>query len=145
MKRAKAASAFLVMIVGLGVAISSGCAKRINLVGTWKLNSMIIDGMERSTPKVYDTYKHITPEGFIWLSRDKDTGRIVRAAGGTYELKKGTYTEKIEYGIGNDYEVIRNTRPSFTAKIKGDTWHHIGKLENGQTIDEVWMRVKRGK
>ena len=145
MKRAKISLTIFLMFIGMSVVVGSGCAKRIDLVGTWKLETMKVDGITRPTPEIYDTYKHITPVGFIWLSRDKETGIILRAAGGTYELKGENYTEKIEYGIGKDYEVIKNTQPTFIAKIDGDTWYHIGTLENNQTIDEVWVRVKRNR
>jgi hypothetical protein len=145
MKRKKIASALVFAVMGLSFAVAGGCARRINLVGTWKLSAMKVDGQVRSTPQLYDTYKHITSEGFVWLSKEKDSGRIIRAAGGTYQLKGKTYTEKIEYGIGKDYEVIKNSRASFTARIDHDTWYHVGTLQNGQTIDEVWVRVKGGR
>jgi len=112
------------------------------LIGTWVQISMKVDGVDRSTPRDLATYKHITPVGFIWLSHDRITGRMSRAAGGTYTLSGNVYTEKIEYGIGSQYEVIRNSQPSFTATVDGDTWYHKGSLANGQTIDEIWERVK---
>ncbi len=115
---------------------------RSHLIGTWVEISMKVDGRERSTPRDFATYKHITPVGFMWLSHDRITGRIARAAGGTYTLRGNVYTEKIEYGIGSDYEVIRNSQPSFTAIVDGDKWYHRGSLANGQTIDEIWERVK---
>ena len=40
------------------------------------------------------------------------------------------------------FEVIKNAEHAFTAKVEGDTWHHVGKLANGTTIDETWERVK---
>ena len=112
------------------------------LIGTWIQISMKVDGMDRSTPRDLATYKHITPVGFIWLSHDRITGRISRAAGGTYTLSGNVDTEKIEYGIGSQYEVIRNSQASFTATVDGDKWYHKGSLANGQTIDEIWERVK---
>jgi|WetSurMetagenome_2_1015567.scaffolds.fasta_scaffold102451_1 hypothetical protein len=115
---------------------------RSRLVGTWVEVSMKVDGRDRSTPQDLATYKHITPVGFMWLSHDRLTGRIIRAAGGTYILSGNVYTEKIEYGIGSDYEVIRNSQASFTATVDGDKWYHKGSLANGQTIDEIWERVK---
>jgi hypothetical protein len=115
---------------------------RTRLIGTWVQISMKVDGRDRSTPQDLATYKHITPAGFIWLSHDRITGRISRAAGGTYTLRGNVYTEKIEYGIGNQYEVIRNSQPSFTATVDGDKWYHKGSLADGQTIDEIWERVK---
>jgi|WetSurMetagenome_2_1015567.scaffolds.fasta_scaffold96297_2 hypothetical protein len=74
---------------------------RSRLIGTWVQISMKVDGIDRSTPRDLATYKHITPVGFIWLSHDKITGIISRAAGGTYTLSGNVYSEKIEYGIGS--------------------------------------------
>lgn len=115
---------------------------RSRLIGTWVNISMKVDGIDRSTPRDLATYKHITPVGFIWLSHDRITGRISRAAGGTYTLSGNVYKEKIEYGIGYQYEVIRNSQASFTAAVDGDKWYHRGSLANGQTIDEIWERAK---
>ena len=117
---------------------------RSDLIGTWKQVSMKVNGIVNPIPQAYTTYKHITSAGFVWLSYDKISGKIIRAAGGTYTLNGNTYTETIEYGIGSDYEIVKNSKHSFTANIDGDRWYHNGKLANGQTIDEVWERVRPG-
>jgi hypothetical protein len=150
MKRIIAAFAlvFIVMVAVAGIMQAKDTKKekqlRSRLIGTWIQISMKVDGIDRSTPRDLATYKHITPVGFIWLSHDRITGRISRAAGGTYTLSGNVYTEKIEYGIGSQYEVIRNSQPSFTATVDGDKWYHKGSLANGQTIDEIWERLKPG-
>jgi hypothetical protein len=141
------------LVLAMGIFAASMQAKdtrkekklRSQLVGTWRQVSQKVDGYDRSLPQTYPTYKHITPAGFIWLSHDIITGTIIRTAGGTYTLKGNIYTEKIEYGMGNDFQVIKKTEPSFTAVVKGDKWYHKGQLANGQTIDEVWERVLPGK
>jgi hypothetical protein len=143
-------AAFALALITMSIAVADIHAKdtekekelRAQLIGTWRQVSQKVDGVDRTTPQVYMTFKHITPAGFVWLSHDKSTGMIIRAAGGTYVLSGNTYTERIEYGIGNDYEVIRNSQHSFTARIDGDKWYHVGQLANGQTIDEVWERVQ---
>ena len=106
MKRIIAAFA-LVLIVMVAVAVIMKVKDtkkekqlRSHLIGAWVVISDKVDGIDRSTPRDWATYKHITPVGFIWLSHDKITGRITRAAGGTYTLHGNVYTEKIEYGIG---------------------------------------------
>ncbi len=117
-------------------------ALRARLVGTWRASTMKFGGQESDLTKSAVTYKHVTPAGFMWLSHEKGTGKVFRAAGGTYSLKSGIYTETIEYGMGDDYEVIKNARIPFDCKVEGDKWYHKGKLNNGTTIDEVWERVK---
>jgi hypothetical protein len=115
---------------------------RAALVGTWKMASMKVNGQVNDLPESAVTYKHVTPGGFTWLSYNKDDGTIFRAAGGTYTLRGDAYTEKIEYGVGNDFQGIKNASHPFKCRIEGDTWFHTGKLASGTTIDEEWTRVK---
>jgi hypothetical protein len=115
---------------------------RAKLVGTWKMASAKFGGQVSDLPEKAVTYKHVTPAGFMWESHEKDTGKVFRAAGGTYTLKGDNYTETIEYGLGDDFEVIKKSAPTFKCKIDGDKWFHTGALANGQTIEEVWERVK---
>ena len=112
------------------------------LVGTWRMVSMKVNDTENDLPKSAVTYKHVTPTGFMWLSHEKDTGKVFRAAGGTYTLRGDAYTEKVEYGLGSDFDVIKKAQHAFTCKIEGDKWYHTGKLANGITIEEVWERCK---
>ena len=115
---------------------------RAALVGTWKMTSMKINGQKNTLPDEAVTYKHVTPAGFTWLSYPKDTGKVFRAAGGSYTLRGDEYTETIEYGVGDDFDVIKNASHPFKCRIEGDTWYHTGRLANGTTIDEQWTRVK---
>lgn len=145
-----------VAAVALIIGIASGmCVARIraddsdkektlraNLIGTWKMVSGKYGGQESDLPNALPTLKHVTPGGFVFLSYDKATGKMSRAGGGAYTLKGETYTETIEYGIGDDFDVIKSASHSFNCKIEGDKWHHEGKLANGLTIEEVWERVK---
>ena len=115
---------------------------RTALVGTWKMKSMMINGQKNDLPDTSVTYKHVTPGGFVWLSYAKDTGKMFRSAGGTYTLAGDAYTERIEYGMGDDFDGIKNASHAFKCRIEGDTWYHTGKLASGTTIDEQWTRVK---
>jgi hypothetical protein len=112
------------------------------LVGTWKLESAKYGGREHKFPEGTTTLKHVTPAQFMWASYDTD-GKVTRAAGGSYTLKGETYEETPEYGISSDFEIIRGKAQTFTWKVEGDKWHHTGKLSNGLTIEEVWVRVER--
>src|SRR5437016_3107256 len=67
---------------------------RSRLVGTWRIVTAKYGGNQSELPRLRVTYKHVTPEGFMWLSHEKDTGKVFRAAGGTYTLHGDTYTEK---------------------------------------------------
>ena len=52
------------------------------------------------------------------------------------------YEETPQYGLGPDFEVVKDKPHKFTAKVDGDTWHHRGALSNGLKIEEVWDRQK---
>ncbi|MGL4460734.1 MAG: hypothetical protein ACRC1K_01160 [Planctomycetia bacterium] len=86
--------------------------------------------------------KHVTPVQFFWTTYD-DEGTIKRAAGGGYTLKGEAYVETTEYGFGGDFHIVKQQPQSFTCKIVGDEWRHVGTLGNGLTIEEVWKRVER--
>ena len=66
---------------------------------------------------------------------------MTRAAAGAYTLTGEVYEETPEYGLSEDFEVIRGKPQSFRCKVDGSRWHHDGELSNGLTIDEVWERV----
>jgi hypothetical protein len=68
-----------------------------------------------------------------------------RAAGGAYILAVNKCTERIEYGVGNDFEIIKGSQTSFTANIDGGRLYHTGKLVNGTALEEVWEYVKSGR
>src|SRR5437763_13969715 len=116
--------------------IAKSADLRTALVGTWKMTSMKINGEKNDLPDEAVTYKHVTPGGFTWLSYEKESGKIFRAAGGTYTLQGDAYTETIEYGVGNDFDSIKHASHPFTCRIEGDTWYHTGHLASGTTIDE---------
>ena len=126
----------------LAKAAAGSADLRTALVGTWRMKSMKVDGQVNTLPDRGVTYKHVTPGGFTWLSFEKDSGTIFRAAGGTWTLKGDAYTETIGYGMGDDFDAVKNASHPFTCRIEGDTWYHSGKLASGTTIDEVWTRVK---
>jgi hypothetical protein len=118
-------------------------AKPVNkLVGTWKLVSAKYGGRDFKVPEGFTMIKHVTPEQFMWATYDKD-GKVTRAAGGKYTLKGDKYEETPEYGISNDFKLLKGKAQSFKWKVEGNKWYHNGKLSNGLTIAEVWVRVEK--
>jgi len=109
------------------------------LVGTWKLVSANYGGQESTPPEGVTTLKHVTPTQFLWASYDKN-GKITRAAGGGYTIKGDAYEETPQYGMSEDFELIKDKAQTFKWKVEGNKWYHTGKLSNGLTIDEVWER-----
>jgi hypothetical protein len=112
------------------------------LIGTWKLTSAKYGGEESDLTKSGTTLKHITPGNFIWVTYDSETKEVTRTAGGTYTLDGEKYEETPRYGLGADFEAVRDKPHAFTLKLEGDSWKHSGELSNGLKIEEVWERVK---
>jgi hypothetical protein len=112
------------------------------LIGTWKLTSAKYGGEESDLPKSGTTLKHVTPGNFIWVTYDSETKEVTRTAGGTYTLDGEKYEETPRYGLGADFEAVRDKPQTFTLKLEGDSWKHSGELSNGLKIEEVWERVK---
>jgi hypothetical protein len=113
------------------------------IIGTWKLISAKYDDEEVELPELGTTLKHITPTGFVWLSYDPETKVVSRTAGGTYTLKGDQFEETPQYGLGGDFDTIRDKPQAFTIKIEGDRWRHSGVLSNGLKIEEVWERCRK--
>ena len=140
----------LYLLVGLtlateGVAIARPAPEATlqeRLIGTWRLVSARYGGEDQKFPEGTTTLKHVTPAQFMWASYGAD-GTVTRAAGGTYSLKGDVYEETPQYGLSADFDTIRGKAQMFKCAIDGDRWHHVGKLSNGLTIDEVWERVGR--
>jgi len=112
------------------------------LVGTWKLVSAKYGGQDFKFPEGSVHIKHVTPTQFMWATYDKD-GTVNRAAGGSYTLDGDSYVETPEYGLSEDFQIIKGKAQSFKWKVDGDKWYHTGKLSNGLEIDEVWQRVDK--
>jgi len=120
----------------------AGAQPENKLIGTWKLVSAKYGGREAKFREGTTTLKHVTPAQFMWATYEEN-GKVTRAAGGGYTLKGETYEETPEYGVGNDFNVVKAKSQTFTWKVEGNKWHHTGKLSNGLTIDEVWERVEK--
>ena len=144
------ASRRLAVVVALAVAAAAARAgdpkadaKADNkLIGTWKLVSAKYGGEDFKFSEGTTHIKHVTPTQFMWATYDKD-GTVTRAAGGAYTLDGDNYVETPEYGISDDFQIIKGKAQAFKWKVDGDKWYHNGKLSNGLEIEEVWQRVDK--
>ena len=134
--------------VGVALAVATAAARAGDpkadnqVVGTWKMVSAKYDGQEFQLAEGSAHIKHVTPTQFMWATYDKD-GTVTRAAGGAYTLDGENYVETPEYGLGDDFKLIKGKAQSFKWKVDGDKWYHNGKLSNGLEIEEVWQRVDK--
>jgi hypothetical protein len=126
------------------------------LIGTWKLVSgkygrevqfpegttVKYGGKEVQFSEGTTILKHVTPSHFMSVTYDQ-YGRVTRGLGGRYTLNGEELAETPEYGLGEDFEVLKGGTYLFKCQIDGNKWHRSGKLSNGQTIEEVWERVEK--
>jgi hypothetical protein len=146
MKKTSIICSGLVLVVFLSVAAtqSAGTGQKISpLVGTWELVSEKWDDAQEFTapPPGRKSYKFITPTHFVWTWVDPNTKKISNSMGGTYRHEGDSYVETPEFAF-EGMEAYVGKEQKFTAKIQGDQWTHSGKLSEGQTLTEIWKRVK---
>ena len=111
------------------------------LVGTWKLVSANYGGRESTLPKEATTLKHVTPTHYMWVTFDKD-GQVTRTQGGPYVFDGGVLKSTPEYGLGREFEAIKEKQQLFKVKFDGNRWTQSGTLSTGTTLEEVWERVE---
>jgi len=112
------------------------------LVGTWKLVSGKYNGKAWDFGKVV-ILKHVTGAHFTWIRYEPETRKVTDAAGGPYSVKGDAYSERPSYGLGGDFERIRDKEHTFNWKVEGNRWYQNGQLADGLKIEEVWQRVNQ--
>jgi hypothetical protein len=119
--------------------------KKSPLDGAWKMVTQK-NGDEqdyKTLPEGLEQIDHIVGGRFVWTL--VQNGKVVAAAGGRYKVDKDTFSEIIDYTLGDGLESFVGKTFEFTAKLDGDTWHKVGTIKvNDQDykIDEKWERCK---
>ncbi len=113
-------------------------------LGTWqRVSGKYGDAKEFSdVPKDDRHIKIITPTHFIWVMYDAKTNLISASMGGSCHREGASYTETIEYYFPEPLKEYLNKKQEFTIKVEGDKLIQLGKLSDGQKLEEVWQRVK---
>lgn len=112
------------------------------LVGTWKMVKAKFGSKDFKIPEGNTQIKHITPTHYMFVDFDKD-GNVFDARGGPYTLKGDRFEATPEYGLSENFNVLKGKPQSFTWKVEGNKWYHNGTLSSGLTIEEVWERVEK--
>ena len=115
-----------------------------SLIGSWKLVSATYNGRTQELGKVIKI-KHVTDSQFMWFVYEPGNKKVTDAAGGPYSVKGDLYSEKIVYGLGKDYEVVRGHEIPLHWKMEETTWRVSGRLNNGLMIEEVWEKIRIGQ
>lgn len=143
----KISPAFLALavfaLVGLAADTKAQHDQKMSpLVGTWELVSEKWGDAKEFTSPPADrkSIKFITPTHFVWVWVDPKR-KITNSMGGTYKHEGDSYIETPEYAF-EGMEAYVGKAQKFTAKVESDKWTHSGTLSEGQTLTEIWKRVK---
>lgn len=111
------------------------------LVGNWKAVTRKYGGADFQSPEGEVTLKQLRRLSSCGSSMARTECNPHRRR--TYTIKGNEYVETPEYGIGSDVQLLKGKAQSFTWKVEGNKWYHVGTLRNGLTIDEVWERIEK--
>ena len=113
-----------------------------NLAGTWRITARKQDEkvvpIHQTGPR--KTVKILTGTRFQWAAINPETKEFFGTGGGTYTFKNGKYTEKIEFFSRDSSRVGASL--SFDGKLNNGEWRHSGLSSKGDSIYEIWSRVK---
>lgn len=133
-----------VLLIALFFAGSVGAWAQLpanELEGTWKLvkqERVYSDSTVDYTDRWGPGFKILNSTHFAW-GRETNDGAEVLAGGGWYEYdpEQNRYVEHIQYHSETD---LAGQTLTFTAKVDGDTWVHVGEVGDYK-LREVWKRV----
>ena len=110
------------------------------LSGCWRITDRLgQDGILSAMPQGdRKTLKIMSGSRFQWFAINPRTKQFSGTGGGTYTLKDGIYTEKIEFFSRDKTRV--GTELSFEASIQGPKWNHKGKSSTGNPVNEIWTK-----
>ncbi|MCW3114683.1 MAG: rane or secreted protein [Segetibacter sp.] len=113
-----------------------------NLAGTWKITARKQDDkivpIHQTGPR--KTLKILTGTRFQWAAINPETKEFFGTGGGSYSFKNGKYTENIEFFSRDSSRV--GAALTFDGKLENGAWHHSGLSSRGDSIYEVWGRIK---
>lgn len=76
----------------------------------------------------------------MFAAYDKESGKPLYVAGGTYELTGERYIEHMDFATDKLSGLVGKDQ-SFTIEIDGDTLRQEGTLSNGELLKETFRRV----
>jgi len=76
----------------------------------------------------------------MFAAYDRQTGKPLYTAGGTFILNGSSYTEHIDFASDQIAGLIDKEQP-FTVKVDGDVFTQTGTLSNGKPLSEKWKRM----
>jgi len=135
-------------VTGVGLALilfgAAGHAQdtqdAAKLIGSWKLVKAVYRGKPLN-PNGQIEIKNVTDSQFMWFKHKEGSSTVTDVGGGPYSVRGDTYSERLDYGLGNDFKVVKGHVISLKWKLDGNTWHISGTLNNGLPIEEDWQKL----
>jgi hypothetical protein len=113
-----------------------------NLAGLWHITARKQEGkivpIHQTGPR--KTIKILSATRFQWAAINPETKEFFGTGGGSYTLNNGKYVENIEFFSRDSTRVASSL--SFNGKLENEDWHHSGLSSKGDSIYEVWSKIK---
>lgn len=126
---------------GAGKAAAEAEDQTGRVEGVWRIVGINGNASGEFQKASYDEYKIMSAGHYLWLSFEPETGKVLRSGGGTYSIKRGTYTAHIEFSNSEDLRALVGQEYTGTFRLDGKKWYHHGTVPNGAVFDELWERV----
>jgi hypothetical protein len=115
------------------------------MAGLWRITGRLgengeVTTMQRGPRK---TVKLLTGTRFQWAAINPETRQFFGTGGGTYTVKDGKYTEKIDFFSRDNSRVGRSLTFDCELKKSPDLvtqWFHQGQSSTGGRVAEVWSK-----
>ncbi|MEN8249748.1 MAG: hypothetical protein ABFS32_12505 [Bacteroidota bacterium] len=118
----------LPLLLGINLEKDKNAAEK--LLGSWTLVEFKY-GNEADYEKVPDFMyyiKNVTDTHFSWCSYNPESGEIVGAGGGTYNVNSKAYIESTDFWYPSGTS-IPGTTTTFKYKLKGNMWTISGYIK----------------
>jgi hypothetical protein len=114
------------------------------LAGAWRISERANEGQSELV-KIHQqgtrkTVKILSGTRFQWIAFDTAIKTFYMTGGGTYTLKNGKYSEKIEF-FSKDNNRVGNT-VTFDYKVDNGRWDHKGLSTAGKPVHEIWSKIQ---
>lgn len=114
------------------------------LAGAWRITERANDG-QSGLVKIHQqgtrkTLKILSGTRFQWIAFDTAEKTFYNTGGGTYTLKNGKYSERIEF-FSKDNNRVGNT-VTFDYKLDNGRWDHKGMSTAGKPVHEIWEKIQ---
>lgn len=53
--------------------------------------------------------KNVTDSQFMWFSYKEGSSTVTDVGGGPYSVQGDTYSERLDYGLGENFNVVKGT------------------------------------